>query len=238
MSEQKSINNETGNKGEWTGLYKAAGISSFLVVVLYLFQMIFIKSSVYPTNIQQWYELISGSRLLGLFYLNTLDIITALLLGIVFVALCVRLKPESRALTSLALPFAFLGIAAFMIPRMQLLSILTLSSEYSSAGNAQNAEAIVYAGKSLEVLAVPTLQTTGFFIISAAAFLLSIIMINSDRMPKMAGFIGVMAFLLTVAESISLMFIPDIVFPLMIVAGAFWVMWWGLIGVGLISAKD
>ncbi|MBN2880395.1 MAG: DUF4386 family protein [Clostridia bacterium] len=238
MSEQKNITNETGNRSDWTGIYKGAAISSFLVVLLYLFQMIFIKNSNYPINIEQWYELVSGSRLQGLLYLNTLDIITALLLGIVFVALCVRLRPESRPLTTLALPFAFLGIGTFIIPRMQLLSVLTLSTEHVSAANTQSAEAIIYAGKALEVLAVPTLQTTGFFIISAAAFLLSIIMINSERMPKIGGFIGIMAFLLTIAESISVMFIPDIVYPMMIVAGAFWIVWWAVIGVGLISAKD
>jgi len=238
MSEQKNIVNETGKRSEWSGIYKAAAVSSFLVVLLYLFQMIFIKNSAYPINIKQWYELISGNRLLGLLYLNTLDIITALLLGIVFVALCVRLRPESKPLTALALPFAFLGIGTFIIPRMQLLSILTLSNEYVSAANTQSAEAIIYSGKVMEVIAVPTLQTTGFFIISAAAFLLSIIMINSARMPRIGGFIGVMAFLLTVAESVSVMFIPDIVYPMMIVAGAFWIIWWFVIGVGLISSKD
>ena len=223
---------------EWRLLYKLGGIAAIIAAILYLFELLFIRWSIYPNNIEEWYTLFGRSILLGLFYLNTLDIIVVGFLGVTIIALCVRLKTVNKSITTIALPFAFLGIGMFIIPRTLLLSLVSLSNEYNSLVNPANASMVIAAGKAINTLCVPTMQTTGFFIMAATTFLLSIVMLNSNRMPKIAGFIGIMAFLLLIAENICVVFAPSLAVPLLVVTGAFWVVWWLFVGVGLLMAKD
>jgi len=236
--EQNSTEKNGIKKSEYNLLYKLGGLASFLAALLYLFQLLFTKWRVYPDTVKEWYELFARSNVLGLFYLNAFDIITFALLGIVFAAVCKRLSSENKSLIFIALPFAFLGIGVFIVPRTMLIVLQGLSTEFAAAATAAEAGALIAAGKVLGYLAVPSIETTGFFITAFAAFLVSLAALASYRMPKISGFIGVMAFFLTVAENICAAAVPALAQPLLIVAGAFWIIWLMFIGVGLIKAKD
>lgn len=238
MTVENAQNNTATKKSEWNLLYKLGGIASILAALLFLFQLIFIRWSYYPKNIADWYMMFQRSRILGLFYLNTLDIITVSLLGIMFVAVCARLRPNSKSTTTLALPFAFLGIGMFIIPRTMMLPLVRLSSEYASAAQGVSADILLSAGKMIAGLCMPTIQTTGFFFVSIAAFMLSLVMINSNRLSKLAGFVGIMAFLLLIAENVCIIAAPALVGAMMVVAGVFWAVWWILVGAGLLMVKD
>ncbi len=225
-------------KSEYNLLYKLGGLAAAIAALLFLFQLIFMKWSTYPSNIGEWYELFGRSRTLGIFYLNLFDIITMILLGVMFVALCVRLSRENKSISELSKPFAFLGIAMFVIPRTLMMSVITLSAEYWNAANAASQNLLYAAGKAISIVIVPTMQTTGFFIIAIAAFLLSTVIIISNRMPKIGGFIGIMAFLLTIAVNITVSAAQQLAAPMMIVTSIFWVLWWGIVSAGLFMAKN
>jgi len=234
----KNNNGGTGNhkKSEYNLLYKLGGLSALVAALILLFEVLFIRLNYYPSNVGEWYALFNRSRVLGLFYLNAMDIISMMLLGVVFVALCTRLKADSQTTVKLSLPFGFLGIAMFVIPRTMMLSLVSLSGEY--AVSAEAGKGIMLAvGKMISSQAVPTMQTTGFFLIALVSYLLSMTMINSNSMPKIAGFIGIMAFFLTLIDNITVAIAPGIANLLMVVAGVFWVVWLLLVGIGLFKAK-
>ena len=238
MEENNVEINGTPVKSEYSLLYRLGALAAFGAALLYLFQLIFTKWSVYPDTVEEWYDLFARSRILGLFYLNVLDIITLGLLGITFAAIYKSLKNQNKSLTAIALPFAFLGIGVFIVPRTMLLSFANLTSEYVSAANTAEAGALLAAGKSMLSFAVPTMESTGFFFAAFASFLLSVAMLGSLNMPKTVGFVGVMAFFLTVAENICALVMPVLAPPMLVVAGAFWVIWWAIAGMGLLKVKS
>ena len=228
---------EPNKKSEYNALYKLGAVSAIIAGLVMLFENLFIRLNYYPSNAAEWYELFLRSRILGLFYLNAMDIAAMLLLGVMFAALCTRLKDDSKTTTKLSVPFTFLGIAMFVIPRTMMLSLISLSGEYALAAQGSK-DMLLAVGKMISSLAMPTMQTTGFFIIALVAYLLSMTMINSNRMPKAAGFIGIMAFFLTLIDNITVAVAPGIANLLMMVAGFFWVVWFILVGVGLFAAKE
>jgi hypothetical protein len=247
---QENINNaEQGNqnknnhgiqppqKSEYNLLYKLGAMSAIIAGMILLFEILFIRLNYYPASVEQWYDMFNRSRILGLFYLNAMDIISVLLLGVMFAALCTRLKDDGKTAVRLSLPFAFLGIALFIIPRTIMLSFVSLSGEYAAAGQTSK-DVMLAAGKILSSLAMPTMQTTGFFIIALVSYMLSMTMINSYSMPKAAGFVGIMAFFLTLIDNITFAIAPGIANLLMQVAGVFWVVWLIIVGAGLFMARD
>ncbi len=238
MQEQNTEINQAHAKSQYSLMYKLGALAAFAAALLYLFQLLFTRWSIYPETVKEWYELFARSRVLGLFYLNALDIIAFGLSGITFVGLCKSLQNDNKSLTAIALPFAFLGIGVFIVPRTLLLSFVQLSNEYASAASAAEAGVLIAAGKAAASFAVPTIESTGFFIAAFSAFLLSIAMLESLNMPKIAGFIGVMAFFLTIAENICVYVMPGLAHPMLVVTGAFWVAWWVLVGVGLARVKS
>lgn len=224
-------------KSEYNALYKLGAASAIVAALIMLFELLFMKLNYYPQSVNEWYALFIRSRVLGLFYINAMDIVSMLLLGIVFVALCTRLQDDSKTTAKLSMPFAFLGIAMFVIPRTIMLSMISLSGEYAVATDCAR-DTLLSVGKLLSSLAIPTMQTTGFFIVAIVAYLLSMTMINSNRMPKAAGFIGIMAFFLTLIGNITVAVAPALSNLLLVITGFFWVLWLLIVGAGLLKAKD
>ena len=220
----------------WRSLLIIGGVAPFLTLLLYLSQLFFISWEAYPETVVQWFELFRESRFLALFYLNSLDIISIGILGLMFIALYAVLRETARALMTIATPFAFLGIGVFIVPRTLLLSIAGLSREYFAALNAAGQAAekavteIVAAGRAISSLGVPTIQTAGFFIIALAALLVSLAMLRSPVFFKATGIIGISAAVLTLLDDLSLVLFPAAGIPLLVITGFAWIIWWILAG--------
>lgn len=228
----------------WRTLLILGGAAPFLTLLLYLSQLFFISWETYPENIIQWFELFRESRFLALFYLNSLDIISIGVLGVMFLALFMVLRETNRSLMTMAAPFAFLGIGVFIVPRTLLLSIAGLSRDYFAAlkaagqavGEAETAAAerglteIAAAGRAISSLGVPTIQTAGFLILALAALPASLAMLRSPVFSQVTGTIGIAAAVLTLLDDLSLVLFPAAATPLLIVAGFAWVIWWVLVG--------
>ena len=86
----------------------------------------------FPATTEDWVALFQRNKILGLLYLNALDIFSIALLGTMFLALYIALKRYNQASMLIATYIAMLG-GVFVVPRVAMLSIVTLSDQYTAA---------------------------------------------------------------------------------------------------------
>jgi len=226
------MQSETSNK--LRNLYCIGGIAPLLTLTFYISEYAFIDLGTFPTSTEAWFQLFQHNKLLGLFYLNSLDISSITLLGVMFLALYMVLKDVNPSSMSIAVFFSLLGVTAFVIPRIATLSLMTLSDQYALATTEAERIRLLAAGEALRSLGIPTPQTVGFFFISIGVVIISIVMLQDNAFNKVTAWFGIMASLFTILDDISIVLAPTLSTPLMIASGLFWLPWWVMIGVGLL----
>ncbi len=78
---------------KWKTLYRAGALAPLIALVLYSSQFILLFfGEPFPATVAGWFALAQRNRLLALWYLNALDIVSFALLGIMFLALYVALR--------------------------------------------------------------------------------------------------------------------------------------------------
>lgn len=225
---QVSDNKDAGTR--WRGLYRIAGIALLTTLILSLSQMLmFIVWENFPNNTHDWYILFQNNRLLGLYYLNTLDIASIALLIPMFLAFYVALRRVNEIWMTIATPVALIGIAVFITPRAALLSIIPLSDQYAAATTDSQRAQLLAAGDAVGALGQAMPTTVGFILISVAVLIISIVMLRSNIFNNLIAYIGILASLLTFIVNFSLIFMPSATNLLIGVFGVFWFLWWILI---------
>jgi len=214
-------------------LTTVGAIAPLLTVAFYVSELLFIPWERFPTSTEEWFALFQRSKLLGLFYLNALDIFSIALLGVMFLALYVTLKQTDESRMMIASFFGLLGVTAFIVPRVLMLSMLQLSDLYVAATSETARARLLAAGETLGALGTPTPQTIGFLFMAIGVFIISLVMLRSQRFNKITAYFGIVASLFTFADQISLIGLPTLATPLMIISGLFWIPWWLLISQGL-----
>jgi hypothetical protein len=72
----------------WKSLYRIGGVAPLIALAFYLTQMLVIAfGEAYPATIEDWFSLFQRSKVLGLLYLNALDVFSIAFLGTMFLAL-------------------------------------------------------------------------------------------------------------------------------------------------------
>jgi hypothetical protein len=215
-------------------LYRIGGAAPLLTLVFYLSELVFIPREQYPATIEDWFALFQQSKLLGLFYLNALDIFSIALLGLMFLALYAALQHANRSWMITSVYFGLLGVCVFIVPRVAMLSLVTLSDQYSAAAENERIR-LLTAGETLGAFGTATPQTIGFLFMAIAVFILSIVMLKEGHLfNKIIPWFGILASLMTVADHISVIIAPALATALMIASGLFWIPWWIMIGLGLL----
>ena len=97
------------NEPTWNLLYRIGGIAPLLTLAFYISEFLFIRWDSFPTSTEGWFSLFQRNKLLGLFYLNALDIFSIALLGVMFLALYVALRKINQSLMAIAGFFSLLG---------------------------------------------------------------------------------------------------------------------------------
>jgi hypothetical protein len=218
----------------WKPLFRIGGIAPLLTLVFYISEYAFIRWDAFPSSTEEWFLLFQRSKLIGLFYLNSLDILSITLLGVMFLALYVALRDINQSYISVAAFFSFLGVTAFVVPRIAMLSMMTLSDQYAVAMTEAQQMRLLAAGEALGSLGTATPQTVGFFFMSIGVLITSIVMLQDKTFNKVTAWFGILASLLTFADDISIILVPTLSTPLMIASGLFWIPWWAMIGIGLL----
>lgn len=216
-------------------LYRLGGVAVLLTLVLYVSQFVFIQWDDYPASTEQWFALFARSRLLGLFTMNALDIVSITLFGVMLLALRTALRSAGPSWTAVGGYFGFLGVGVFVAPRVAMLSMLPLAERYAAATDQLLRARLLAAGETLGALGTPTPHTVGFLFIAVAVFVMSIVMLREGRLfRRIVPWFGILAGIATFANHLSLHLLPSLATPLMIAGGLFWFPYWLLIGLGLL----
>ncbi|MEW5868559.1 MAG: DUF4386 family protein [Chloroflexota bacterium] len=219
---------------DWKTLYRLGGVAPLLTIVFYLSEFLLISWDKFPASTEAWYALFQSNRLLGLFYLNALDIISIALLGVMFLAIYRAIHRLNPSWMSVAAFFGLLGVGVFIVPRVAMLSMLTLSDQYAAAASQAQRASLLAAGDALGSLGTATPQTVGFLFMAVAVLIISIVMLRGPVFGKINAWAGMLASALTIVDHLSLYLAPALAMPLMVSSGIFWLGWWSLTGLGLL----
>lgn len=230
--ERISIGREHAN---WKQLYRIGGVAPFIVLILYLSQfLIFFSGEAYPLTAVGWFKLFQRSKILGLFFLNALDIFSIAMLGLMYLALCVTLRRTNPSQIVIATFFAFLGVAVFVSSRVAMVSgMLSLSEQYATAVTEAQRSQILAAAQVVTSLSRATPETFGFLFMAIAGLVYSIVILQSKNFSKLIGYLGILAFTFTLANDISLIIAPSVAAFIMPINGSLWLLWWILVGLRL-----
>ena len=222
----------------WKTLYRAGALAPLIALAFYLIEFsLLIVGDPYPSNIEDWYTLAQRSKLLALWYLNALDIISFALLGILFLALYVALRRVHPSWMLIAVYLALLGVAVFVVPRVLHLSLLPLSDLHAAATTEAQRTLYLTAGEALSQVSSATPQTLGFLLMAVAGLIVSVVVLRSDMqhppIGKAAAHVGIVGFVAALANYITRLLAPDIAAMLMPINGLLWFVWWIMTSVGL-----
>jgi hypothetical protein len=225
---------------KWRTLYRAGAVAPLIALVFYLSQFIILAfGDPFPASIEGWYALFQSNKLLGLWYLNALDIVSFTLLGIMFLALYMALRNSHPSWMLIAIYFALLGVVVFIVPRVLTLSVVTFSDLYAAATTEAQKTMYLTAGETLSNVSTATPQTLGFLFMAVAGLIISIVILQSRSFGKVTGYVGIVGFVVALANYISWIVAPSIAAVLMPINGLLWLIWWLMMSVGLFRlAKD
>ena len=221
-------------KNRWTALYRAGAMAPLVVLVFYLSQFLILAFfPPFPTDIEGWYALFQRSKLLGLWYLNALDIVSFTLLGILFLALYQALKDTSPSWMVIALYLALLGVVVFVVPRVLTLSVAVLSDLHAVATTEAQRTLYLGAGEALSSLSTATPQTLGFLLMAAAGLIVSAVNLRGRDFGRATSYVGIAGFVVALANYLTRLLEPSVAAYLLPVNGLLWLVWWLMMALGL-----
>jgi hypothetical protein len=233
------MNHQT-DRAKWRTLYHAGAMAPIVAIVFYLIEFsILAFGDPYPTTIEGWYALIQRSKLLALWYLNALDILSFALLGIMFLALYLALRRVRPSWMLIAIYVALLGVVVFIVPRALHLSLLPLSDLHAAANTEAQKTIYLAAGEALSQVSTATPQTLGFLFTAVAGLIISIVILRSQSFVKSVarsravGYVGIAGFVAALANFGTRLLAPSIAGILMPINGLLWFAWWILVSVNL-----
>lgn len=218
----------------WRGLYRVGAVAPLVTLFFYLIQILaMVFGGADPTTMEDYVALLQRSRILGLLYLNALDIFSIAFLGTMFLALCVNLRRVNRSYIAIAAFFAFLGIATFVVPRVAMLSVVQLSARYATATTEAQRTVLLAAMETLGSLGVATNRTIGFLFLTIASLITSGVMLKSISFGKVTAYVGIAASMVTLAVDVCVVILPSTAEMLAFLDALLWLVWWLLVSRGL-----
>jgi len=180
----------------------------------------------FPSAVEGWFSLLQRSRLLGLLYLNALDVFSIALLGIMFLALYTALKQFSESYMVIAAFFSVLGMSIFVATRADMgAAMLTLSERYAAATTAAQEAQILAAGEAVSSLVRATPETVGWFLMSIGGLITSIVMLHSENFNRATAYVGILGGSVTLVSRAAQFVAPSIASAIMFPSSLPWLIW-------------
>lgn len=227
-------------KAKWRTLYRAGAVAPLIALALYFSQFIIMAlGEPFPATAVEWFALFQRNKLLGLWYLNALDIISFTLVGIMFLALYAALRHVSPSWMLIAVYVALLGVVVFVVPRVLTLSMLPLSDLHAAAPTEAEKATYLAAGETLSNVTTATPQTIGFQLTAVAGLIVSAVILPSQNfagsvtLGRAAGILGIVGFCVALANYVCRIVAPPIAAILMPINGFLWLVWWLTMSIGL-----
>ena len=171
------------------------------------------------------------------FLKRALDLVVSLV-GLIFLALFGALVQVNKSAMVVATIFAFVGIAVYFASH-QAFAMLSLSDQYMSATGEEHQVMLLAAGEALLAIHNPggIYQGTGMyvslFLVLLAGLIVSIVMLQGDRLGRIAAIVGILANGFGLAYFIALIFWPEILWIPPTLSAPFRMIWYILIAVKL-----
>jgi hypothetical protein len=229
----------------WKGLYKIGGIAALVAGLVFRRNWgaeasLFSKTPP-PTSVIDWFALLQQNRLLGLIYLDAVDLLDYALLGLMFLALFAALRQVNPGAIAAGTVAGLLGIGVYFASNTAF-SMLSLSRQYAAATDEAQKSLFLAAGQAM--LALSDLTSTGvytsYFLLALGSLLVSIVMLRSTIFNKATAVVGILAGALDLAYCLAYPFLPASAVELaglatIPAAGLFWMIWHILVGWKLIQ---
>ena len=229
----------------WRTLCKTGAIAPLITLAFYLLEMFAIilggmSGEPFPVTAGDWFSLLQRSRLLGLLYLNALDVFSIALLGIMFLALYMTLRQTHESYMVIAAFFSLLGVGMFVAVRADMAAaMLTLSDRYAVATTELQMTQVLTAGEAVGSLVRATPETIGWFFMAIGSFIISIVMLQGETFNKAIAYVGILGGIVTLIGRIAQFAAPSIAGAIMFPGALPWLIWWFLVSRGLLRlGKD
>jgi hypothetical protein len=218
----------------WKPLYRTGAVAPLIALALYASEFaLMIFGEPFPATVEEWFALAQRSKLLALWYLNSPDMISFALLGVMFLALYVALRRVHPSWMLIAIYFAVLGAATFIVPRTLHLALLPLSDLHAAATSEAQRAMYLAAGEGLSQVSTATPQTLGFLFMAVAGLITSLVILQSRSFGKAVAYVGIVGFVAALANFTARLIAPAIAPVLMPINGLLWFAWWIMVSVGL-----
>jgi hypothetical protein len=234
-----TVGSAEGVELTYKSLYRFGGSAALVVALLTVMEVIVFTLYPQPSTVSGWFELFQVSPIVGLLDFWGLEILMYAMYAMVFLALYVVLRRVNQSGTAIAFTLALLGIAIFFATNNPY-SMLSLSSNYAAATTNVQRSTLLAAGEA--VLANTNQRIVGgfnigFFLVSAAGLVVSLVMLQGRSFSRLIAYVGVLAFGLSLADYLRQALTSSVAIALLVILpGALLiVVWFCLVGLRLLQ---
>ncbi len=233
------VNTAEGVDPTYKSLYRFGGAAGMVVALLTVIEVIFFTLYPQPSTVRGWFELFQVSPIIGLLDFWGLEILMYAMYAMVFLALYVVLRRVNQSGMAIAVTLALLGIAIFFATNNPF-SMLSLSTKYAAATTEVQRSTLLAAGEA--VIANTNQRVVGgfnigFFLVSTAGLLISLVMLQGSSFSRLAAYDGVLAFGFSLADFLRQALTSSVTIALLVILpGALLiVVWFCLVGLRLLQ---
>ncbi len=204
----------------WRNLYKVGAAAALIAALVFrrnlgVAEIPLFTGTALPGTVDSWFTLLHSNPLLGLTLLNVFDIANYALVGLMFLAIYLALKPTDKRFTLIASVLGLCGMVAYFVSNSAF-PMLSLSNQYATATTDAQKSTLLTAGQATLTNGYnpsAVYQSTGFYLslllVALAGLIMSIVMLRSRVFGKIAAYTGIMASLLDLVYIVGLVFVPE-----------------------------
>lgn len=158
----------------------------------------------WPVSAADWFAILQQNRFVGLVLLDAIDLVNAVLIAMLFLAIYAALRHTAKSAALIATIMALVGFT-ISITSNQALALLNLSDQHTKATGAQRL-ILEAAGEALLAQHYHSTATyLGLLFVLLAGLLYAWIMLQSTDFSRAAGGIGL------IANGVALLYFPVLV---------------------------
>ncbi|MEI8201037.1 MAG: DUF4386 family protein [Eubacteriales bacterium] len=231
---------------QWKSIYLLGGVTALIVVFASLLDIVIsILLGGDPSTIPQTavgrFAQFQSNRLLGLYYLDLLNMTTAIIMIPAFFALFAAHRRVNKVYSGLAMIISFIGTAVF-ISNNSALSMLSLSDKYALAVTDTEKNLLAAAGEAMLARGAHGSPGVfpGFILPIIASLIMSIVMLKGGVFSKITAFPGIAGSVLFIFYFVLVTFIPgteNIGMALAIPGGLLTTVWMILFAIRLLKLR-
>ena len=234
-------------ENQWKSIYLLGGVAALIVICASLLDIaISIMLGGDPASIPQTaigrFAQFQSNQLLGLYYLDLLNMTTAVIMIPAFFALCAAHRGVNKVYSGLVMIVFCIGTAVF-ITNNTALPMLSLSGKYALATTDAHRSLLAAAGEAMLARGAHGSPGVflGFLLPIFASFLISLVMLNGGVFGKINAYLGIAGSALFIIYFVMAAFIPgteNIAMAIATFGGLLTIAWMILFAIRLLKLRS